>query len=112
MATCTTGCFIPLVSARNFDNRDTVLISYAALQREVLPFKRISGPHFKMVGIKNIRPYSDIPNSLSILEEKSMPLKIRLYKYSINWFEEKGLIEQESITICNKKKYNLDSLFR
>ncbi|MBO9732282.1 MAG: hypothetical protein J7623_26810 [Chitinophaga sp.] len=107
---CITGYFIPSVNARNVGGKDTLLFSYAALQREVLQFKRISDPHFKTVRVKSIRPHSDIPNSLCILEEKNTLLKIKLYKYSINWFEEKGLIEHESIMICNKK-HNLDSLF-
>lgn len=97
------------VIANGKERSDSLSFSYEILQRKLLPFKKVVLPKF-ITSTKVIRPGSNTPNTLRISREGKTPLKILLYQHSLNWFDEKGIVEKDRIQL-RKKTYFIDSIF-
>ena len=97
------------VIANGERGNDSLSFSYEILQRKLLPFKKVVLPKF-IVSTKVIRPGSSAPNTLRISKENKTPLKIILYQHSLNWFDEKGIVEKDRIQLKGKT-YLIDSIF-
>ncbi|NLR67496.1 hypothetical protein HGH92_24540 [Chitinophaga varians] len=97
------------VIANGKRGNDSLFFSYGTLQRKLLPFKKVVLPKF-ITNTKVIRPGSNTPNTLRISKESKTPLKITLYQHSLNWFDEKGIVEKDRIQLKGKT-YLIDSIF-
>ena len=97
------------IVAKAKEGSDSLFFSYEILQRKLLPFKRLTLPDFT-IETKVVRPGSNTPNVLRVSKENKTQLKIILYQYSQNWFDEKGIVEGDRIQLKGRT-YLIDSLF-